>query len=242
MSALVDDLSLARACDEGDPRAWARLRTVYVPRLTGLARARGLAGSTAADAVDDLLQDVALPAPGGAARTLLGTYAGTGSLFGWLAAVLVRRIARAARKGARRAEVVEGVPAARPGEDDPLSALLDEERRARFERAIDAAWGRCTRNERLAILSTHRHGLLQREVARVLGVGRPRVTRLLAAGIERLRAAALDALGGDAPEGRRAWDAFRGTIDRHLARMAPLEATEPPSSGREGNRSDHHTP
>jgi DNA-directed RNA polymerase specialized sigma24 family protein len=228
------DLYLAVACDVRIPGAWERFHALYRPRLFALALAQRLPSASAADAVDDLLQDLALPAPHGAAATLLGTYQGAGSLFGWLAAILVRRLARRAGRGtatvsldqALESQTEERTPACAGG--DPVAAVLDGEARVRFDRALEDAWARCTRNERLALLGAHRHGLLHREIARLLGVGRPRVTRLLAAGVARLKEAVIGALGRDAA-GADTWHALRASVENHLAEVAPLEGGAPPT-------------
>ena len=90
-------LYLAAACEAGQEGAWEVLTRTYTPRLTGLAVRRGVAPSEAAGLVDELMGALALPPPRGKARTRMGTYLGAGSLFGWLATTLVRRIPRRRR-------------------------------------------------------------------------------------------------------------------------------------------------
>ena len=52
--------------------------------------------------------------------------------------------------------------------------------------AVAAAWQTFTTNEALALFYKHRDGLPQKTIAALLGVGEPRVSRLLSRGIERL--------------------------------------------------------
>lgn len=240
------DLYLATACDAYREGAWRLLDAEFAPRLAALARSRDVPAGAASEAVEDLRQDLALPAPGGAARTLIGTYDGTGSLFAWLAAILLRRLWK--RKADARVAAGGGTdePAATvsapAGSADPVLAVLDREEDARFRVAFARAWERCTRNERIAILGAHRHGLRHREIARLLGVGRPRVTRLLASGVARLREAVVAVLGRDRAAGQRAWHALEDAIGHLLARVAPSDGgatlTGGDDRGRPGHRLD----
>lgn len=238
------DLYLATACDAYRESAWRLLDADLVPRLAALARSRGVPAGTASDAADDLRQDLALAAPGGAARTLIGTYDGTGSLFAWLATILLRRLwkRKATTKAAAGGDEDDGCGPALPApaaSADPVSVLLDSEQAARFRAAFAAAWERCTRNERMAILGSHRHGLHHREIATLLGVGRPRVTRLIASGVARLRDGVVAAFDRERPAGQRAWRALEDAIGDFLARAAPLEGGATPTGGDDRGRSGH---
>lgn len=201
------DLYLARACNVGAVEAWAALTKTFTPRLTGLARKRGARGSSADDLVSALLADLALPPPKSRARTLIGTYGGAGSLFGWLSVILVRRMAGEARK--KRPQSLDNRP---PDEQDvaksprrpeartnPTEAALDQETRERVDQALRAAWETCTAKERLALLFKFRDGLSQRRMAEILAVGEPRVSRLVKQALGKLATAVADHL----PEGLR---------------------------------------
>ncbi len=238
------DLYLATACDAYRESAWRLLDAVLAPRLAALARSRGVPADAASEAVDDLRQDLALAAPGGAARPLLGTYDGTGSLFAWLAAILLRRLwkRKATVSAAAGGDEEDGPAPALPApaaSADPVLAMLDREQAARFRAAFAAAWERCTRNERMALLGAHRHGLRHREIATLLGVGRPRVTHLLASGVARLRDGVVAALGLEPPAGRRAWRELEGAIGDLLARAAQSEGGATPTGGDARGRSGH---
>ena len=93
-SAALADLYLALACEAGTEEAWRCLHAAYFPRLAGAAVRRGLRGEAAETAARQLLGDLALPAPNDRARTLLGTYDGSGSLWGWLRIILARRLSK----------------------------------------------------------------------------------------------------------------------------------------------------
>ena len=233
--AAAPDLFLACACEQGIAPAWETLVAGLRPRLEGLARKQGKGRGDAEALVADVLGDLSLPPPRGGSRTLLGTYDGSGSLFGWLAVVLVRRVAAASRgrrvgslDAAHEADAERGAPvAAASPPADPAEGALDAETTRRFERAVGEAWRTCTARERLALLLRHRDGLAQRQVAVVLGVGEPRASRLLAQGRRKL-SAALNGSGGD-PARERDWVLLREAVAHELTRFG---AAVPPTVGR----------
>jgi RNA polymerase sigma factor (sigma-70 family) len=231
------DLVLACACEDGVAGAWDRLHDLLSPRLSALAfrllRDRGEAETLAAE----VLGDLATPAPGGAARTLVGTFDGTGTLFGWLAAILSRRAYGRARRsrgapgGAAAAgdepEGVEEAPA-RGGSSDPVEVALGSERAERFRSALSRAWESCTSNERFVLVAKYRGGVEQRAIARMLGVGPPRVTRLVQQVTRKLRDAVERAVGTAVLGGEDAWGPLLGVVQEHLATR---EAPPPPTPG-----------
>jgi RNA polymerase sigma factor (sigma-70 family) len=226
-SGAMSDLYLAAACDAGSPGAWEVLAERLRPRLEGFAVRRGLASNEAEARVQDLLGDLALPPPRGGARTLLATYDGSGSFFGWLCVVLLRRIAGAARSrkpvslDARPAEDVDAsvpVGAGRPA-PDPATEAVGAEQVARFDGALAHAWAGLRDQERLALLLKHRDGLRQRQIATLLGVGEPRVSRIVAAAVERLRAGLAGVFGAIArPDEATDPAALAAAVARLLAR------------------------
>lgn len=188
----LEDLCLAHACDGGNESAWAAFHGAYSPRLVGLALKHGLDRERAEAEVGSLFADLALPPPRAAAATVLGTYRGTGSLFGWLAVILTRRFARAGRR--LRPVSLDAAPTDRGDEalqhdDDPSAPLEDAEAAEALRAALRAGWQACTPREQLALVLKHRDGRPHREVADALGVGVPRVSQLLQQALTRLAAA-----------------------------------------------------
>ena len=188
----LEDLCLAHACDAGSETAWSAFHGAYTPRLTGLARKQGLDAERAETEVTGLLADLALPPPRAKAATVLGTYRGTGSLFGWLAVILMRRIARARRRPQPQSlDAGAGVapdPALQHAEE-PADVLLDDELAAALRTALREGWDACTPRERVVLALKHRDGRAHREIAETLGVGVPRVSQLLKESLARLTAA-----------------------------------------------------
>jgi RNA polymerase sigma factor (sigma-70 family) len=246
LRAALPDLVLASACERQVARAWDVLVGEFAPRLEGFAVRRGLASSEAESIVQDLLGDLSAPPPKEGARTLLGTYDATGSLFGWLSVVLLRRIAGRARKrsplslDAQEPDVREAAapPAttARGHTSVPAGAAGQAQERETAQRvgaAVARAWTLLSAQERFALVLKHRDDRSQREIGALLGVGEARVSRIVAAGVERLTGAVGEALDGPQglTPGGAGWQDVVATVARHLASQGPQV---PPTSGKAG--------
>jgi RNA polymerase sigma factor (sigma-70 family) len=234
--AAVEDLYLAVACEERVPGAWEAVAAQLSPPLLRSAARRGAADPDAL--VQDVLGALALEASGTDPRPLLSTYAGQGSLVGFATLLLARRMARDARSPwtrrrrpfAQRDPEGGDEPVVREAPDvrgvEPAEAVAGRDAAARFDRGLERAFLALTPRERLALVLKHRDGLAQQEVARVLGIGPPRVSRLLASAVDRLR----DAVGRDAGtdlDGRIA--VLADVLARRLATCADVPA--PPGKG-----------
>lgn len=222
----LPDLYLARACERGSADGWRAVAREFTSRLTGLAVRRGARGADADALAGDLLSDLALPAPGGRARTLLGTYAGTGSLWAWLAASLVRRVARrGGRTSAETAGPTDGAAAA-TADAPPWRDHVDAETARQLDAALRDAWGGLEPEERTCILLKHRHGVAQRRVADLLGVPEYQVSRWLARAVAKIRGAVDRHAGPDAAAdgGTSLWSRLGEVVER---RLASFEAAEP---------------
>jgi RNA polymerase sigma factor (sigma-70 family) len=237
-AAALADVYLAAACDAGDERAWEALLKALRTRLEGCAVRRGASAAEAQAVVQDLLGDLARPPPSGGSRTLLGTFDGTGSLFGWTAIVLSRRLA--ARSRERRFESLEtvapalrvgsGTPTGSPPERTPPGAVADAETERRFRAALAAAWEGLTGQERLALVWKHRDGLTQRRIADLLGVVESRVSRIVSEAVDRLAAGVRAVLSrDDAPAGSDLWARLAAAVSGHLSSVEVGPA--PPSGG-----------
>jgi len=188
------DLYLALACDAGLPRAWQAFTERFLPRLRGFARSRGASEAEADDLTRDLPGDLALPPASGTARSRIGTYEGTGNLFGWLAVIVLRRLADRARapRAVRAGDPVsdeegEDAPRAAIDRDDPADAAEADETARAVERAFPAAWRTLTSQEALVLLYKYRDGLAQREIARLFRVTESRISHVLRGATGKLR-------------------------------------------------------
>lgn len=248
-SAALEDLVLACACEAGDGGAWAAFDQLYRDRLTGFAVRRGLAGSNADAVVSDVIGDLFAPPTRGGTRSVLGTYDGSGSLFGWLSIVVLRRIAGAAR--ARKPQSLDALDesgvakhtALRPGVTSPPTPddlVHRDEVTARFASAFDVAWQGLSGQERLALVAKHRDGLTQRRAGEYLGVGEARASRIVAAGVgklmESLRNSGFPGGGESDPD---VLSSLAAAIGRRLASFGPVERpsiAKTPIAGTAGRR------
>lgn len=220
-----EDVFLAIACAEGVAGAWESFGREYAPRLRGLLRKHRAGDAEADDLVSDLAGYLCQPARDVEGVTRIGAYDGSSSLFSWLAVIVLRdarhrriRIAAAPQSGTALADV-----STRRG--GPAHSTISQEMARRFQAAIASAWESLTPRERLAVLFKHRDGLRGCDIARLLGVGEPRVTRLLEAGLDRLRDAIRrqipDTPPGTSTPDQAAWNAMTEVLVRHLATLEP---------------------
>jgi DNA-directed RNA polymerase specialized sigma24 family protein len=117
--------------------------------------------------------------------------------------------------------------AARPG--DPAAMAGEAETARRFGDALRIAWARLTSNEALALALKHHDGLRQRDIARILGVGPPRVSRIVRSAVGKLREGMRPVLGTDSLP----WPALRDALGAHLASLGtqgPTTRGRDPSS------------
>ena len=212
------DLALAAACDEGAPGAWEALARGLLPRLTGLARKRGRAEADAEALASDVLSELTMPVTWSGARTLLGTFDGTGSLFAWCAVILVRRLARTHQRETKREAVAASAHEERArgaAGDDPAHVLREAEDARRFESTLRAAWAGLTGRERLALAYRFLDGVPQTAIARVLGISEPHTSRLVTGAVAKLRAAVVAEVGAESG-GARLWAALADAVRRNL--------------------------
>lgn len=242
--AALEDLVLACACEAGDTGAWAAFDQLHRDRLIGYAVRRGISGADADAVVSDVVGDLFAPPTRGGAKSVLGTYDGSGSLFGWLSIVVLRRIAGAARSrktqsldalvesGAAESTRTRAGIEPTPAPDEPLRA---SEATTRFAEAFREAWSELSPQERLALVAKHRDGLTQRRAGEILGVGEARVSRVIASGVRKLMEA-LSARGfpGDGESDPAVLQSLAAAIGKRLASFGPLD--HPRGTGSAGRR------
>ncbi len=232
-SAALEDLVLACACEAGDAGAWAAFDQLYRDRLIGYAVRRGISGADGDAVVSDVIGDLFAPPTRGGARSVLGTYDGSGSLFGWLAIVVLRRIAGAARsRKPQSLDAIEDTGSAEQAtprvgiatQPPPDDALHQVEATTRFAEAFADAWAALSAQERLALVVKHRDGHTQRRAGELLGVGEARASRIVAAGVAKL-VEALEARGfpRDTDADPALLRSLATEIGRRLASFGPVE-------------------
>jgi RNA polymerase sigma-70 factor len=210
--AALADLYLAAACEENLPGAWEAFAGFARTTVLALALRAGASRAEAEELAQSIPGELYAAPPGGAARTRLGTYDGSGSLAGWLAVIVRRRVADRRRGPAAAMVEIPAVPETR--ERDPAVLAEDAETARVFGEALRGAWAELTDRERFVLRLRFRDGVAQREIARLLGVGEPRVSRSIHVAVGKIRAAVLRRVGPDAPSAplERAVSDFMGSL------------------------------
>jgi RNA polymerase sigma factor (sigma-70 family) len=214
------DLFLACAADGDVPGAWDTLLRSHGDAVRRMLQSRGVPDATARDVVEALPGALVADPGTGGSRTRLGSYDGSGSLRAWLGIVAMRAVITERRR-AQRAEraVAHGAGAGQPP-GDPAALAGDAELGSRLARRLRDAWDELPPRWRLALALRFVQGLPGAEIARLLGVGAPRVTRIVEAAIAKLRAS----LKPDTAEPAAPPPAtLRALLAAELARLAAVE-------------------
>jgi RNA polymerase sigma-70 factor (ECF subfamily) len=248
--AAVADLFLAIACDQGIAGAWEVFSREFLPQLEALALRHGLSRARAREIAEDLLGKLATPSARPTTRTRFGTYQGRASLHSWLATLVLRRIADEFRKplapilesdlegrespGEGLAGLRASWPSSSRGQDDPSQLVINREVGLRLEESLREAWKDLTAKESQALLYKYRGGLSQREIARSLGLGESRVSRILQQGVEKIRRVIHRRFQAESPElwsdGESLWTSLRDAV----AECLRIVSAEPRHQAQEG--------
>jgi RNA polymerase sigma factor (sigma-70 family) len=232
------DLYLAAACLAGAAGSWERLHETHADRLAALARSRGAPPLEAEHQVAELVADVVVPREG--RPPMLAQYDASGSLFGWLGTCLLRRLSARSRAADATRPLPEA-PIADRGAADPARVALRSELEERLRRALRDAVDALTPQERGVLVLVHRDGWAGKDVARLLGVGAPRASRLRTQAVEKVRSALLPVLRSEGGRGAEAgtWEALRDAVGLALAPVAIPTPPAPPR-GEDPRRRDPH--
>lgn len=225
--AALADLYLAVACEDGVPGAWERFAERYERTIVALAVRRGASNADAEELASELPGELFTPPPDGGSRTRLGTFDGAGSLQGWLAVIVQRRLADRRRVAVRVVPLPDGhdaLPAREgAGSGDPVGLAVGAEMGRRFDEALRDAWTALTPREALVILLRYRDGVPQNEIARMLGIGEPRVSRTLSGAAAKIRDGVVRRVGHEPGLGERDAEHTWAAIERSVAEfMATL--------------------
>lgn len=214
------DYYLARACDAGVDGAWERLEARFRRPLRRFLRRRGAAPAEAEQILDETWGRLATPPARGGGRTRIGTYDGRGGLQSWLATVTWRHLADRWRARTRMSDAEEEVRLAGSRRQDPSLSVSQAETARVLGRSLEDAWSQLTVRELEAVVLKYRHRLPQTEIARILRVGAPRVTRMLQSATKRLRQAIVARFDrhSDWEAGGRGWDDLLATVESMLTR------------------------
>jgi RNA polymerase sigma factor (sigma-70 family) len=199
---------------------------VYTPRLLALLRQQRVRRPEARDLLEELPGLLAIASGGGASRTQLARFDGRGSLFAFLSTVVLRAWWRArGKESARnsRGQLSRGVV---DTVADPASIAGGYEASAAFARAMDLAWRSLSTREQLVLVCRFVDGLKGAQIAALLGVGEPRVSRLVEHAIARLSAGIAKEFPSQQHDLRSVWRRLRDIVGERLE--LPPGETPPP--------------
>ena len=225
------DLYLTRACEAGHELAWEALVANFEHRLAGLARKEEGRRATPEASASELMATLALPPPKGQARTHIGTFAGMGALWAWLATNLVRGLWKSERKRAREAAELPEDESQTRGVAPVWAGQVAEETAASLATTLDDVWQTLTREERLCLILKHRQSLAQRRIGELFAVPEYQVSRWIKRAMAKLRAAIDHGVRAPDSTDRPTWEHLRATLG---SKLASFEALEAPSLGGSG--------
>jgi len=177
------DLVLARACADGNERAWERFIAVYRQPLVRAAIAITGSETLGRDLADQLYAELyGLTVRDGERRCPLHSYRGRGSLMGWLRTTLAQRHVDHHRR-TRHEEPIEefDAPAPDPAPEQQAGEL------SLLERAIEEALEKREAEDRFLLAAYYLDGQTLKQIAGVLGVHEATVSRKLRRAIEEIR-------------------------------------------------------
>ncbi|MGH9510750.1 MAG: RNA polymerase sigma factor [Terriglobales bacterium] len=229
-SLRIDDLVLARACSQGNDRAWEVFLARYREKLYDVAgyiakeaaAARELADSIYADLYGTALRE-------GCRVSKLASYTGRGSLEGWLRTVIAQEYVNQYRRRRRLVSFEEETEAGTPFAA-PLGAAevpID----SRLEASTDEALATLPAEDRFVLASYFLDDKTLAEIARILSVHESTVSRKVNRLLKSLRKQILAGLGRRGMSRRQAEEAlqvdirdFRVNIRKSLTQETPVQS------------------
>jgi len=186
----LEELALARACAEGNERAWEDFIGRYRRKLHSMALHITRDAAHAAELADSLFADLyGVNARDGLRHSKLVFYTGRGSLEGWLRTVMAQEFINRYRKQKRTVSLEEqteqGVQFA-AAVSEP-SCILDRTSECssgrtsgqRLEAATDEALAELSAEDRFTLAAYYLDGRTLAEIARTLGLHESSVSRRL---------------------------------------------------------------
>jgi len=207
VSLRIEELVLARACANGNERAWETFMARYRERLYEIGLQIAREESAARELADSLYADLyGTVTRGGQRVSKLSSYTGRGSLEGWLRTVMaqehVNRYRRQRRTVSLEEETEEGAQFATP---DPEPTMAVD---PRVEAATDEALSVLPAEERFVLAAYFLDGRTLAEIARMLSVHESTISRKVDKLAKSLRKQILTSLGRRGMSRRQAEEAL----------------------------------
>lgn len=223
------DLVLARACADGNERAWERFFAVYRQPLVRAAIAIAGSETLGRDLADQLYAELyGLTVRDGERRCPLHSYRGRGSLMGWLRTTLAQRHVDYHRRTRRLKSLEEPLeefdaPSPDPAPERPAREL------SLLGRAIEEALGTRQGEDRFLLAAYYLDGQTLKQIAGALGVHEATVSRKLRRAIEEIRKQVLRNLQRGGMSKRAAQEALGADprdLDVNLKKLLQNSQTE----------------
>ena len=230
VSLKIEELVLARACANGNERAWETFMARYRERLYEIGLQIAREESAARELADSLYADLyGTVAREGQRVSKLASYTGRGSLEGWLRTVMaqehVNRYRRQKRTVSLDEETEEGAQFAIP--DREPAHTVDP----RLESATDEALAALPADQRLILTAYFLDDRTLAEIARMLSVHESTISRKLDKLAKSLRKQILAGLGRRGMSRRQGEEALEVDVrDLTLNIRDRLAQDSPPST------------
>lgn len=236
-SLRVEELALARACAQGNDRAWEVFLSRYREKLFDAGRAIARDDATGRELADSLYASLyGTELRDGERRSKLLFYMGRGSLEGWLRTVLAQEYVNRYRSQKKSVSLEEqdeaGVQFAAPVRDETVA--VDP----RLEAAVDSALAALPAEDRYLLAAYFLDQRTLAEVARTLGVHESTISRKLGKLTGQLRRQILDALVKQGMSRRQAEEAMAADVrdlQVNIRSRLAQDAAAAPFSGKEGS-------
>lgn len=187
------DLFLVAALEARAPGAWEAFLAQEILPLRRMLRERGLDAEATEELLSALPGELLDKPSGQVGITRLASYDGEGSLRSFLSIVLFRRVARERRSTILRERIARELGETADPVPDCAAQTAESELGARCAESLRKAWAELNPRERLAVAWRYVDGLRGEEIAKLLQVGEPRVSRIIDKALRKLREALQDA-------------------------------------------------
>jgi len=186
-SLRLADLTLARACAQGNERAWERFVALYRQPLIRAAQAITGSESLGAELADQLYAELyGLTERGGERRCPLASYRGRGSLLGWLRTTLAQRHVDHHRRTRREESLDDTERSLDIAAAEPLPIALPSELQA-LRSAVSSALETLDSEDRFLLAAYFLDGRKLHQIGAVLNVHEATVSRKLKRATELVR-------------------------------------------------------
>lgn len=208
MVSHVEDLSLAKACLDGEEEAWRKFEVSHRQPLVSLLMSRGARAAEAEDIVAVLWMD--LGGFGSSREPLLKRFLGTGPLKSWLSTVAMMRLI-AIRRRKRHVVDLHGENAFENLMDQtPADSSIGfpQDLSEAMRSSVVRAWKKCPAELRVMLQLVHAESITQREISRLWGWHESKICRALESAMRRIRKDTLNELATHDPEAVLQWRDF----------------------------------